>query len=186
MRNILYLMLLACCLVGCPKNEPAHPSVSADTIVDATGISFKLPVSTGRIISLAPSITENIKTLDAQGSLVGRTDFCKITDVASVGTILEPSIEKIISLKPDLILATKEGNNPKTVERLRGLKAEMFVFGESNSWDDIKSNFRLCGRLLDKSAKAEQILKDIQDELSLINVRVGIAPDDGRPEYFYQ
>lgn len=176
---LLYVILL----FGCPSRNPAHnlndekskvEVMYGDTITDATGISFALsttkrggkPITNHRIVSLAPSITENIKILNAESKLIGRTDFCKVlTTIASIGTMLEPSIEKIIDLKPDLVLATKEGNRFQTVEKLRELQIPVFVFGESNSWKDIENNFRLCAKLLDKTNRAEEVVKSINVEL---------------------
>lgn len=158
-------------LCGCPQ-KPERTMVGVpqgEIISDATGISFSLPLKNQRIISLAPSITENIKILKSENYLVGRTDFCKMpVSISSVGTIIDPSVEKIITLKPDLVFATKEGNRPQSVEKLRELGVAVFVFGESNSWVDIKNNFLLCAKLLGKTAEAEIVIKTIENELSQI------------------
>lgn len=172
----LWLVFLS--LIGCPPQEnktvPVQKSdAGINAIIDATGISFNLPVTNGRIVSLAPSITENIKILNAQNRVVGRTDFCKIAgNIASIGNFLEPSIEKMVVLSPDLVLATKDGNRPQIVEKLRSLDISVFVFGETNSWKDIENNFRLCGKLLDKANEAEEILKPIQVELMPITTGI--------------
>ena len=168
---IAFLSIIVLSLIGCPqgneKNAPVQKAdLSVNVITDATGISFTLPITSGRIISLAPSITENIKILNVQNRVVGRTDFCNIDgNVVSIGNLLEPSIEKMVVLKPDLVLATKDGNRPQIVEKLRSLNIAVFVFGETNSWKDIETNFRLCGKLLDKVNETEEILNPIKTEL---------------------
>ncbi len=168
---IAFLSIIVLSLIGCPqgneKNAPVQKAdLSVNVITDATGISFTLPITSQRIISLAPAITENIKILNAHNRIVGRTDFCKLEGkVVSIGNLLEPSIEKMVELKPDLVLASKDGNRPQIVEKLRSLGITVFVFGETNSWKDIESNFRLCGKLLDKADEAEGILKPIKAEL---------------------
>lgn len=167
-------------IIGCPQQKdrvaPAQKQdASINVITDATGIFFTLPIMSQRIISLAPAITENIKILNAQNRIVGRTDFCKLDgNVASIGNLLEPSIEKMVGLKPDLVLATKDGNRPQIVEKLRSLSIAVFVFGETNSWKDIETNFRLSGKLLDKANEAEDILKPINNELT--SVHNGYSP----------
>lgn len=64
-----------------------------------------------RIISLAPNITEIIYALKGEAFLVGVSDFCNYPPEAklkeSVGGLLNPNLEKITALKPDLILATE-------------------------------------------------------------------------------
>lgn len=183
MKLTFYFLLLTFYLfiIGCPQqsrhNVPKESETSVNTIIDATGISFTLPVQSHRIISLAPSITENIKIVKTESKLVGRTDFCKVPPaMPSVGTILEPSIEKIIDLKPDLVLASKDGNRPQVVEKIRELNIPVFVFGESNSWKDIENNFRLCGKLLDKANESDGILKPIQAELLPITSSTSFLP----------
>jgi len=173
-RGVVYfsLFVVTLCIfffVSCPQQKGRniiHKESSLNIITDATGIFFTLPITSHRIISLAPAITENIKILNAESKLVGITNFCKVPpDMESIGTMLEPSMEKIIDLKPDLVLATKDGNRPQTVERLRDLQISVFVFRESNSWKDIENNFRLCGKLLDKTNQAEEVIKSINLEL---------------------
>ncbi len=185
---LMPLVLITLALVGCPPQKdraspalvpvpsPQKPEVIVNVITDATGVAFTWPITIQRIVSLAPAITENIKILKAQDRIVGRTDFCKMeSQVASIGNLLEPSIERIVNLKPDLVLATKDGNRPQVVEKLRSLNITVFVFTETNSWTDIEYNFRLCGKLLGKSNEVEEIIKPIQVELTPVTAD-GISP----------
>jgi len=84
-----------------------------------------------RIVSLAPNITEIIFALGMGDKLVGVTDFCDYPEEAKkkekIGGFINPNVEKIISLKPDLVIATKDGNNPVAIERLRNFKIPVFV-----------------------------------------------------------
>lgn len=175
------VLIVILCLIGCPRNEPVQPPAPTEIIKDDTGVSFGLPMTPTRIISLAPAITENIKLLGAQSRLVGRTNFCKVSgNVDKVGTILEPSIEKMVSLKPDIVLATKEANNPATITKLRKLGIKAFVFGESLSWQTVEENFRLMGKLFGESDKAEQIIKTLQERLN------GLTKSDSAPKILVQ
>ena len=65
-----------------------------------------------RIISLAPSATESLYELGLYDNVIANTVYCSdgIVKKEKIGTVTEPNIEKIISLNPDLIVATKEGN----------------------------------------------------------------------------
>ncbi|MBI5778140.1 MAG: ABC transporter substrate-binding protein [Planctomycetes bacterium] len=173
-------LVLCLTLIGCPQGNEKNAHVqkadlSLNVITDATGIPFILPITTQRIISLAPAVTENVKILNAQDRIVGRTDFCVGISATSIGNLLEPSIEKIVELNPDLILASKDGNRPQIVEKLRSLNIRVFVFGETNSWADMESNFRLYGKLLDKINEVEGFLNQIQAELKSITT-VSVSP----------
>jgi len=177
----VFLIPLFCLLLfaGCPSRNNSEIAITqqqnsaditnANTITDSTGVTFTLSAGYSRIISLAPSVTENIKILKSESKLAGRTDFCRVSsEVPSIGTMLEPSIEKIVSLHPDLVLATKEGNHPPIVQRLREMKIPVFVFGESNSWNNIRNDFLILGELLSRTSEAEVIIKNIQMELERI------------------
>ena len=63
-----------------------------------------------RVVSLGPNITETLFALDRGELLVGRTDYCdyppEALDIPTVGTLTEPSLEKIVSLTPDLVIAS--------------------------------------------------------------------------------
>ena len=76
-----------------------------------------------RIISLIPSVTRSLYLLGLQDEIAAVTIFCppEAKDKEKIGTILEPDIEKIVSLKPDIVIASKEGNRQVTVEKLRSI-----------------------------------------------------------------
>jgi iron complex transport system substrate-binding protein len=80
------------------------------TYTDSLGNVMALDDIPKRIISLAPNVTETIAALGAGDSLVGRTDYCNyplgVESLPSIGTLYNPSVEKLISLKPDLVLAS--------------------------------------------------------------------------------
>ena len=164
MRRYFYALFLILLITNCPARKNASQNMGGPA--DATGVVYsgKAP---NRIISLAPSLTENLKLIIPLDRLVGRTDYCNTPNqIPSVGNIMEPSIERIVALKPDTVLATKEGNQPAVINKLRELGIKVFVFGESDSWKTVQDNFRLMGKLLDEEAKAESILSDLNRQLS--------------------
>ena len=70
-----------------------------------------------RIVSLVPSVTEVLFALGAEARLVGVTDFCDYPPAArakpSVGGMVNPNLEAIVSLRPDVVIATTEGNRDR-------------------------------------------------------------------------
>ena len=82
-------------------------------------------------MSLVPSVTEIIFALGAQDRLVGRTDFCDypaaVLGKPSVGGMVNPSLETLVALKPDLVIATDEGNREETVQQLRRLRIPVYL-----------------------------------------------------------
>ena len=77
-----------------------------------------------KIISLVPSLTELLFHLGLDDQIVGRTKFCihpddKVTAVPKIGGTKNVNVQKVIDLKPDLILANKEENTKSDIEALQ-------------------------------------------------------------------
>lgn len=125
-----------------------------------------------RVVSLAPSITEEIYLLGAEDSLIGVTSYCQYPKEAQnkyiIGTVLEPSIEKIVSLKPDLVLATKEGNRQESINRLAALGLNVAALDEAKGFRDIERNFLRLGEILGRADTARQIMDGINTKIEAI------------------
>jgi len=106
-----------------------------------------------RIVSLAPVYTETLIDLGLKDRLVGVTpfsDYLKETeDIEKVGFFTQPSLEKIVSLKPDLVLAADyigQESTYKTLERL-GIKVVVFRReGVKDIFELVEEISRLCSR----------------------------------------
>ncbi|MBI4635172.1 MAG: cobalamin-binding protein [Candidatus Rokubacteria bacterium] len=96
--------------------------VQAFTVRDMLGREVTLAGPPRRIVSLVPSATEVIFALGAEDRLVGVTDFCDFPPAArakpSVGGMVAPSLEAIVALRPDLVIATNAGNREETFRDL--------------------------------------------------------------------
>ncbi|MEP7215045.1 MAG: helical backbone metal receptor [Anaerolineaceae bacterium] len=122
-----------------------------------------------RIVSLVPSITELVFWLGRGDSLVGRTRFCTepaepVQTVAIVGGTKNPRIERLVALKPGLVLANKEENRREDVEALRaaGLKV---LLTDPNSVPEAVAMIREIGALVDAEARAEELAAEIEAAL---------------------
>lgn len=74
-----------------------------------------------RVVSLVPSLTESV-AVSAPGLLVGATDWCSHPEdlaVSRIGGTKNPAIERIVALRPDLVLANEEENRPADLTALR-------------------------------------------------------------------
>src|SRR5687768_10554455 len=106
MRSALIAALMLCVWV--------EAATAAVTIRDLVGREVTLPAPPVRIVSLVPSATEILFALGVDDRLVGVTRFCDYPEAArrkpGVGDMLAPNLEAIAALKPDLVIATDEGN----------------------------------------------------------------------------
>ena len=124
MRRALGALLV---LVAALAAAPA----AALTVRDMMGREVTLPAPPRRIVSLVPSVTEIVFALGAEDRLVGRTDFCEYPPAArgkpSVGGMVNPSLETLVALKPDLVIATDEGNREETFQQLARLRIPTYL-----------------------------------------------------------
>jgi ABC-type Fe3+-hydroxamate transport system substrate-binding protein len=97
--------------------------------VDDLGAALPLDRTPTRVVSLVPSLTEAV-AVTAPGLLVGATDYCTHPaglDVARVGGSKYPSVDRVRSLVPDLVLANAEENRREDVEALRAAGVAVWV-----------------------------------------------------------
>lgn len=132
-----------------------------------------------RIVSLSPLITENIFLLGAGDSLAGNTFYCQrphaALDKEKVGSVMELSIEKIISLRPDLILASNLTPLPQ-VAQLERLGFRVETFAQPVSFAEICSHFLRLGDLLGFEEQAQMIVGQAADKVRAIQQAVAGLP----------
>lgn len=105
-----------------------------------------LPARAGRVVSLMPSYTEIIFALGAGGDLVGVSNFCnwppEALKIEQAGDYLRPNIEKVYSLKPDVVF-TGAWAAAGTAKQLAALGIKVVSLPEEKSVGDILTTVRL-------------------------------------------
>lgn len=132
-----------------------------------------------RVVSLAPSITKNIYTLKAQSGLVGCTSYCTIAKDDGKAVVASPvtvNIEKVVGLKPDLVIASTI-TNPEYIEMLRKFNIRVEVFATPQSFEGICFQFIKIGRLLGKEESAIKMVTSIKEELNVIKSKAADVAD---------
>lgn len=152
MKKIILLIVSGLVLLsGC--NSKKELQSNQFTIKDDLGTSFTFTKAPNRIISLAPNITEMIFTLGLEKHLVGNTLYCYYPEEAKkiekVGDMLSFNFEKILTLKPDLIFITVEGNTKETYDKFKQLGLKIFVSNPRN-YEGIKKTYMDLGKIFNK------------------------------------
>lgn len=134
-------------------------------------ISINIFADYKRIISLAPSATQCLYELGIDKEVIANTVYCPNGKFKKekIGTVSEPNIEKIVSLKPDLIIATKEGNYKSVVDKMLRLKLNIYVMEPYLNIEDIYSNFQKLADYVNKKEVAKQIIENIKKEIKEID-----------------
>lgn len=132
-----------------------------------------------RIISLGPIHTENIYLLGAEDRLVATTSYCIHPEAATlkekIGSVMQISIEKILSLKPDLILAT-DLSSPQQVQKLLDLGLNVVQFHQATSFQQICDQFIVLGRLLGNEKRAHTVVEEAQKKIAAVKQQVAGLP----------
>ena len=165
---------------------PLASPASNVTFRDEVGREVLIPFPPKRIISLAPNITEILFDLGLDEEIVGVSTHSNFPEKAKtrprVGSYISLDYEKIISLKPDLIIATGAGNTREMVERLEKLGFPAYVIFPKNL-EGILLSIDHMGQVVDRKAEALRIIQDMKRRRAEI---VNLMQDVPRTRVFLQ
>ncbi len=118
-----------------------------------------------RIISLAPNVTEILFALGLGDNIVGVTTFCDYPPEAKkkpkIGGMSNPSLEAVVSLRPDLVVVTTDGNPKEFEERLVSLKINTFIF-DARRLSELPQGIRSLAAALGVKERGEKLAKELE------------------------
>ena len=118
-----------------------------------------------RIVSLAPGMTEILFAMGLGDNIVGVTSFCDYPEEAKkkpkIGGMSNPSLEAVVSLKPDIVVMTTDGNPKEFEERLRSLKITTYVF-TARRLAELSQGIRELGAALKNKEQGDALARDIE------------------------
>jgi iron complex transport system substrate-binding protein len=123
-------------------------------------------VSPKRIVSLSPATTEILFALGLGDRIIGVTSYCDHPEEAKskpkIGGMSNPSLEAIVTLKPDLVVMTTDGNPREVEERLRSLKIRTYVF-RARRLAQLPAGIRELGAAVGVAERGDLLAKRIED-----------------------
>ncbi|WP_408956558.1 ABC transporter substrate-binding protein [Natroniella sp. ANB-PHB2] len=158
-------------------------------IVDDLGKEIVVEEEPAKIVSLAPSHTEIVFALQGEDKLVGVTEYDNYPkaaqEITSIGTITEPSLERIISLQPDLVLAA-ELTPKETIQRLEQLGIDVVALAPE-SVNGVIETISLVGELMGQQDEAVSLTAEMNDKINEVRevIEKNIV-DEERPKVFYE
>ncbi|MEW5978360.1 MAG: cobalamin-binding protein [Acidobacteriota bacterium] len=139
-------------------------ATEARQLTDELGRAVELPDEPKRIVSLAPSITETLFALGLEARIVGVTDYCQYPEAAKqkakVGGIINPNLERIVSLKPDLLVVTTEANNSEILAPMNRFGIPVFAISP-RSLDGVLASIALLGEATGSQAQAKALVEEL-------------------------
>ncbi len=168
MRSVFFfLVFLTCNLCG-----PAQASTIG--VVDDAGRELQFAAPVGRVISLSPHLTELLFAIgagDRIAATVRGSDYpAAAASLPQIGDAAGLDFERILAIRPDLVLAWSSGNRSVDVARLRELRLRVLEL-EPRRLEDIPRHLRLLGRLVDHEAQAQVVATDFEQRIAALRAR---------------
>jgi len=161
--------------------------IRAETVTDQVGRTLEVPDNPARVIALAPSITEIFYDLGQERKLVGVTRYSTYPSEAEslprVGSYVRLDIEKIVSLKPDLCIAIKDGNPRHIIDKIVSLGIPVYVIDPRNLLQ-IMDTITRFGSLLHAEQAAAELVTDMEKRIKQVKTLANKARY--RPRVFFQ
>ena len=125
-----------------------------------------------RIVTIAPNAAEVICALGAGEAIVGVSKFCvyppELVSRPRVGGLFDPNLEKIVALRPDLIVLRGHNEEVEQLCKARGIR----VFQDrTEKLEDVTNNVKALGRLLHREEQAQQLVGDYEARLAAVRAR---------------
>jgi len=156
-------LLVSLLLLGCPPAEEPLERGGAVT----------------RIVSLAPNLTEILFALDLGDRIVGVTDHCdyptEALEKTRVGGFVNPNLEAVVGLEPDLVVATPNVGNKNTVLQLRKLGIE-FLIVDPDSLEGLWTTIRVLGERAGVPERGKALAARLSGEVEAVRARLEPLP----------
>ena len=185
----LVVVLAGCARAGAPAaSGPSGPTASTTgptfpvTVTDDDGVTVTIDAPPSRIVTFAPSATEIVYALGIGDRLVGVSGpfddhppaARRVEEIGGAGEFgVDPNLEKVVSLQPDLFLTIAGGDRWK--ERLRDLGVPVFTI-DSTDLDDVAHDVETVGRLTGATDAAAEVASELLSQADQVEQRVAGEP----------
>lgn len=154
---------------------------STRVVIDDVGRRVVMPAQVNRIVTLAPNLTETVYALGLGDKLVGDTDVCDTPPAAMqkphVGDPQDPSLEAIVALRPDLVLATTSINREETADALARLGIAVYTTaGDTQTMLEMLDSMAKVGGLMGAGPQGEAVVAGLRARLDALHARLADRP----------
>ena len=152
---------------------------AAITVLDDDGKPVTLPKPAQRIVAMAPHVTELLFAAGGGAKIVGAVSYSDYPEAAkripNIGSNRQIDMERVIAMKPDLIVVWMHGSSERQVDELRALGIPMF-YSEPRKLDDIAASLQKMGKLMGTEAVAEPAAAALRKELGALRAKYASRP----------
>jgi iron complex transport system substrate-binding protein len=159
-------MLIVIVMTSCGNRHNNIPTNNTTReVTDEAGRRVQLPLQVDRIVSLAPNLTEIVFAVGAGDRLVGRTRYCdypaEATKVPEVGDTMTPSIERIIALKPQIVLISTASQLEAFTRQLNEQRIAVYVTNPQ-SLEGVFRSIQTLGDLFGEHDQAASVVANLR------------------------
>lgn len=175
-------------LPNMPTAVPSAPTAAPITLTDELTHTITLAGPAQRIVSLAPNLTEILFAIGAGSQVVGRDEFsdypAEVKSLPSVGGSMgKLNSEAIVSLKPDLVLAT-DINTAEQVQSLEKLGLTVFMQANPTNLDGMYQNLEIIARLTGREAETAKLIDSLKKRVAAVDSKIAAVKE--RPLVYYE
>lgn len=176
MKRILLALLLL--TAGAARAEVS--------VVDDTGKRVTLPRPAQRVISMAPHVTELLFAAGGGNRIVGAMNYSdyppEAKSIPKIGSDSQIDLERVVALKPDVLIVWQSGNTARQIEQLAGLGIPVYR-SEPRTLEQVAASIERFGQLLGTQAQANAAASAYRGQLARLAARYGKRP---QVRVFYQ
>lgn len=166
--------LSACGSGGSSTGASASPTAGPISVTDDSGATVTLAQPARKVVSIAPADTEIAYAIGGGSKMVGGTSFddypAEAKNLPKVGDFSSPSVEKIVSLEPDLVLAAG-GIQAGLRSKLEKLGMQVFVV-DPTTYDGVMTDITKLGQLMSLEANATKVVAGMTAAKEKVQARV--------------
>jgi iron complex transport system substrate-binding protein len=171
--NAIFVVGLLLLAAGCRSSVQSNASTAQKRqVTDDLGRTVTIPAQIKRVVSLAPNLTENIFAIGAGDRLVGVTTFCNYPEqaksIAKIGDTMNPNIETIVALKPDVVFVSTASQIEAFMKTLEQNGIAVYV-SDPKSLETLYHGLVQLGYIFDLSDNAQSLVSQLKQRES--NVR---------------
>jgi iron complex transport system substrate-binding protein len=173
--TLLLRVVLFCCLAASVGTSHAETL----SVTDDSGVTVTLAAPAQRIVSLAPHVTELLYAAGGGARIVGAVSYSdyppQAKSIPRVGDNKSLDLERIVAMKPDLIVVWRHGNAMQQIDRLRELHIPLF-FSEPHKLEDIPVTIDKLGHLLGTEQQASAASSAFRRDIASLRARYANRP----------
>ena len=162
-----------------PAAQTAANKRATKLVTDETGRHMAIPLNVQRVVSLAPNLTETIYALGLDAKLAGDTTYCDIPPAAKekqhIGSAQDPSLEAIVALHPDLVLATTSINRAQTADVLLKIGVPVYT-SDPHTVAGILNSIATMADLMGAGAQGAKVVAELQQRLDTLHAALQDRP----------